>query len=160
MANVLNKILKKLEELLEAFKTRFNEPKPVVDTPVPPKPVETIVEAPKPVSGDVSKPVSDAPFGRDRYGDPSLAPAYTKCRMLWEHAMKAKVFNIFAHMGSVQEMEDAIVALGQSDWGKEWLSHDENAVMIDREYQKGFLGYFVEKTRDSQGNTTYKRHPA
>lgn len=52
-----------------------------------------------------------------------------------------------------QEQQDAldaeIRALAQSDWGKEWLSHNENAVLIDRAYSFEFAGYWVSRLPDN-----------
>lgn len=52
-----------------------------------------------------------------------------------------------------QEQQDAldaeIRAVAQSDWGKEWLSHNENAATIDRGYSFEFAGYWVSRQPDN-----------
>ena len=46
-------------------------------------------------------------------------------------------------------LEAEIRALAQSDWGKEWLSHNENAATIDRGYSFEFAGYWVSRQPDN-----------
>ena len=46
-------------------------------------------------------------------------------------------------------LEAEIRALAQSEWGKEWLSHNENAVTIDRGYSFEFAGYWVSRQPDN-----------
>ena len=46
-------------------------------------------------------------------------------------------------------LEAEIRALAKSDWGQEWLSHNENAVTIDRGYSFEFAGYWVSRLPDS-----------
>jgi hypothetical protein len=95
-----------------------------------------------------------------------VPPAHDACKRMWEAAMnatnpKGRLFNIFAFVGQglvqgatpgaaprmSQETQDAleaaIVALGHSEWGQSWLSHDENASMIDHRYCYKFVGYYV-----------------
>lgn len=95
-------------------------------------------------------------------------PAYDRCRPLWEAAQKVapagSLFNIHNYIGrglqagdtpgayarmpqeTQDRLEAAIKALGRSDWGQEWLSHDENASLIDRKYCFEFVGYWVTRT--------------
>lgn len=123
---------------------------------------ELIATAPAPLT----PPPDDAPFGRDYAGKPLFAPAYDKCRALWESAQRegwpgpdGKPFTIFDYVpglqaltgaprtapyqGNLRKLEDDIVALGFSDKGQEWLKSDENAAMIYRTYALKFLGYYV-----------------
>lgn len=117
---------------------------------------------------------TDAPFGRDASGTPRPAPAYDACRPMWEAAQRDLAFNMHDFTGvGVQQgaaqmyskhvtdwaaVEKAIVALGKSDWGQVWLSHDENAELIYKDYLKLFRGYTVERVYNKSGDLVeYKR---
>lgn len=115
-----------------------------------------------------------APFGRYASGEPKPAPAYDACKPLWEAAQRAGAFDIFQYIGKgIQEgaaqmysghvtdwkaCEDAIVALGKSEWGQEWLSHDVNAELIHPMYLKQFRGYTVRRGYDKAGDVTGYAH--
>lgn len=100
------------------------------------------------------------------YPATEVPPAHDACKRMWEAAMnatnpKGELFNIhdFVGQGLVQgatpgamprmsqevqdRLEAAIRALGRSEWGQDWLSHDENASMIDHRYCYEFVGYYV-----------------
>lgn len=128
-------------------------------------------EHPAPAGGEAK---NVAPFGRYASGEAKPAPAYDKCRALWEAAGREQVFNIHAFIGQGiqqgaaqmysghetdwQAVEDAIVALGKSEWGKKWLSYDVNAELIDKEYLFNFVGYNVQRSYDARGDLVgYKR---
>lgn len=121
----------------------------------------------------VSAGIKDtAPFGTYADGQPKPAPAYDACRSMWEAAGREQVFNIHAFIGQGiqqgaaqmysghetdwQAVEDAIVALGMSDWGKAWLSNGANAELIDPAYLKRFVGYTVQRVFDLKGNVSWK----
>lgn len=151
---IFEAILKKLDELLEAIKGLYKAPKPEEGTLPLPEPTE-------PVVGPAIEP--NQPFPE----------AYTQCKQMWEAAQRAGKFWIYDYIdgmqspakppvhpkyyGDMAKLERDIVAIGFTDWGKEWLSHDENAVMLGRTYQRLFLNYYVQKGRDNLGNTSYTR---
>jgi len=116
------------------------------------------------VNGTV--PTNPTPQPSPAYPATEVPPAHDACKRLWEAAMnatnpKGQIFNIFDYVGQglvqgatpgamprmSQETQDrleaAIRALGRSEWGQEWLSHDENASMIDHRYCYEFVGYYV-----------------
>lgn len=94
-----------------------------------------------------------------------VPPCYDACKRLWEAAMKVEpagsLFNIHDYIGAgIQQgqeqmnegrmsqamqdrLENDVRMLGKSEWGQEWLSHDENAAMIDRRYCYYFVGYWL-----------------
>lgn len=94
-----------------------------------------------------------------------VPPCYDACKRLWEAAMKVdpagSLFNIHDYIGEgIQQgqeqmnadrmsqamqdrLENDVRMLGKSAWGQEWLSHDENAAMIDRRYCYYFMGYWL-----------------
>lgn len=117
-------------------------------------------------------PVQDAGYPKRE-----VPPAHGACKRMWEAAMnatnpKGQLFNIFAFVGqglttgqlpdqpprmsqdTQDRLEAAIRALGRSDWGQEWLSHDENAALIDHRYCFYFVGYYVTRNPDD----TLTRH--
>lgn len=151
-------------ELVEALKKLIELAQKQIDILTNGKPEEPEVP---------TNPVEEAPFGRGLDGKPLMAPAYSKCRGMWEAAMKVKdesgkpLFNIFdfipglqqgqlpgstvnnsKYAGNLQKLENDIVALAKTDWGKEWLSFDENLALIDREYARRFVGYAVYRKND------------
>lgn len=107
-------------------------------------------------------------------------PAYDKCRALWEAAQKVapagSLFSIHDYVGrglqqgvphihegrmpqeTQDRLEAAIMALGRSDWGQEWLSHDENAAQIDRAYCFEFVGYWLTRAHPTNPEMGYVRH--
>ena len=113
-----------------------------------------------------------APFGRTPDGKPRIAPAYDGCRALWEAAQRDGVFNIHAFIGQgIQQgaaqmynpvepdqlaLEEAILAIGKTDWGKGWLAADENLALIERSYAKRLTGAYVVRHWDGQ----YERRAA
>lgn len=99
-------------------------------------------------------------------------PAYDACRQLWEAAQKVGAFNIFAYIPGLQplaaqmgearpadKMNADIIKLGFSVWGQEWLSHDENAALIDPDYQRHFLGYRVVRKNQNDHTQGFNRVP-
>ena len=91
-----------------------------------------------------------APFGRYGDGTPVAAPAYDAMRGLWKAAIRdpnsgLTINALGALMQDPQRTEDALRALAQSSWGREWLSHDENAALIGRTYGLQLLGYWVTR---------------
>lgn len=119
-------------------------------------------------------PDTVTPFGTYADGQPKPAPAYDACKPLWEAAQRAGAFDIFQYIGKgIQEgaaqmydghvtdwraVEDAIVALGKSDWGQDWLSHDVNAELIHPMYLKQFRGYTVRRVYDKAGDLVRYEH--
>lgn len=126
-----------------------------------------------PTQADPVAPAA-APFGLDASGQPKPAPAYDACRPMWEAAQRDGAFDIHQFIGhGVQEgaaqmydghvtdwraVEDAIVALGKSDWGQDWLSHDVNAELIHPMYLKQFRGYTVRRVYDKAGDLLRYEH--
>jgi len=97
-------------------------------------------------------------------------PAYDACRQMWEAAQKAGMFNIFAYIPGLQplaaqmtvsrpaeQMNADIVKLGFTVWGQDWLSHDENAALIDPDYQRHFLGYRVVRKNQNDHMQGFNR---
>lgn len=115
----------------------------------------------------------DTPVSYERKPLPSNAkPAYDACKPLWEAAQKAGLFSIFDYVPGIQrgaahisEQRDAtkmnqdIIKLGFTAWGQEWLSHDENAALIDADYQRHFLGYRVVRKHQNDESQGYNRVP-
>lgn len=121
-----------------------------------------------PPAAPAAQPAAEAP------------PAYDKCRALWEAAQKVapagSLFSIHDYVGrglqqgvphihegrmpqeTQDRLEAAIMALGRSDWGQEWLSHDENAAQIDRAYCFEFVGYWVTRAHPTNPEMGYVRH--
>ena len=132
------------------------------------------LRGPAPVPVPAEKPKDLAPFGRDASGVPLPAPAFDKCHALREAGQVAGVFDIHQFIGvGIQQgaaqmysdhvtdwaaVEKAIVAFGKSDWGQEWLSHDENAELVHRDYLTLFRGYTVERVYDKYGDLVEYKH--
>ncbi len=106
--------------------------------------LELLESAPEPVP-------SSAPFGINPLtNEPNFSPAYEGAKNMWKAAGREGVFNIMPLLGggirqgaeqmydgfqpNLQLIEDVIVELGQSPWGRDWVSHDANAAKIDKEY--------------------------
>lgn len=125
-------------------------------------------------AGEAAPVDPDAPFGRDSLGAPRMAPAYDACRAMWEHAQREGVFSMWTYTGqgimqgaaqmysqfvpNVQNIENALVALGNSRWGQEWLAHPENAAMVGRDYQIKFLGCYYTLTNQQDPSQGYTKH--
>lgn len=106
----------------------------------------------------------DAPFGRNLAGEPNFAPAYDACRGMWEAAQRAGAFSIWAYIGpgiqsyagqlvnppkaDLRALEDAIVALGLSPWGRAWLTNAENRALVAPAYCRRFGVKPVERKPD------------
>ncbi len=99
-------------------------------------------------------------------------PAYDACKGLWEAAQRAGMFNIFAYIPGLQplaaqmtetrpadKMNADIIKLGFSVRGQELLSQDENAALIDPDYQRHFLGYRVARKNQNDHTQGFNRIP-
>ena len=110
--------------------------------------------------------------------------AYDACKRLWEAAQSdynggngwpkadGLPFTIFDYISGLQvggvirkppktpdDMQADITALGLSARGQDWLSHDENASMIDAAYQRHFLGYVAVRKKQNDPTAGFNRVP-
>lgn len=135
-----------------------------------------------PVAVDPVEPLT--PLARDAAGK-EYAPAWVACNALWNAAQREGVFSMVnfvgggikpgaAHLSEAspvtqREVEDKIVELGLSDWGRGWMAHDVNAQYIgapycylftearggkpalDPDYPRGYSVHRVAQHDESQG---------
>jgi len=118
---------------------------------------------------------TDAPFGVGLDGKPKFAPAWDACHAMRDAAAREGVANFSALIGggirpgaaqmydgfqpNLQLIEDTILALGHSPWGRAWLAHDENAALISRAYCRTFVGYHVERVHQNDQSQGFRRVP-
>lgn len=60
---------------------------------------------------------------------------------------------------SPEEMREAVMKIGHSVWGQQWLSNDSNAAQIDPDYLRHFLGYRVVRKNQNDESQGYNRVP-
>lgn len=116
-------------------------------------------------TGDPTPPSdAEAPFGRMLDGTPKFAPAYDACRTMLRAAEREGVFQITALLGGgikplagqmyqdfkpdLQLIEDSIIALGKSVWGRNWLTDLGNRATVAPSYIRMFGFKPVERRPD------------
>lgn len=118
----------------------------------------------------------DAPFGRYPTGEPKAPPALAACALMidvatqeqwpgprnerwskWHYLRGIRQLGVGAPAVAepeyplerhLQQFEDDVIWLGQSEAGQAWLSHPENRAVTDPVYVRRFGWRPVERARD------------